>query len=100
MNVLALIVLALGFSLAVNLFLKKYEISSIVGYIFTGFIIATFIDYAHIDQHILAELAEFGIVFLMFTIGLEFSLPHMTVIILRYSPFLRKSLMKTASITF
>lgn len=77
MNVLALIVLALAFSLAVNLFLKRYEVSSIVGYIFTGFIIATFIDYAHIDQHILAELAEFGIVFLMFTIGLEFSLPHM-----------------------
>lgn len=77
MNVLILIVLALALSLTVNLLLKRYEISSIVGYIFTGFIIAIFFDYAKIDEHILAELAEFGIVFLMFTIGLEFSLSHM-----------------------
>jgi CPA2 family monovalent cation:H+ antiporter-2 len=77
MNILTLIVIVVAMSLLLNLFLKRYEISSIVGYIFTGFIIATFFDYAHIDEHVLAELAEFGIVFLMFTIGLEFSLSHL-----------------------
>lgn len=77
MDILTLIVVVVAISLILNLLLKRYEISSIVGYIFTGFIIVTFFDYAHIDEHILAELAEFGIVFLMFTIGLEFSLSHM-----------------------
>ncbi|MBN2250273.1 MAG: cation:proton antiporter, partial [Campylobacterales bacterium] len=77
MNVLALIVLAAALSLTLNLLLKRFDVSTIVGYIFTGFIIATFFDYVKIDQQILAELAEFGIVFLMFTIGLEFSLNHM-----------------------
>lgn len=77
MNILGLIVLAAGLSLGVNLLLKRLDVSTIVGYILTGFIIATFFDYARIDEDVLAELAEFGIVFLMFTIGLEFSLPHM-----------------------
>ena len=77
MNILTLIVVVASISLILNLILKRYEISSIVGYIFTGFIIVTFFDYAHIDEHVLAELAEFGIVFLMFTIGLEFSLTHL-----------------------
>ncbi len=77
MEILALIVLALTLSLVLNLFFRKFDISTIVGYIFTGFIIATFFNYVSIDQHILSQLAEFGVVFLMFTIGLEFSLPHL-----------------------
>ena len=77
MNILTLIVVVVAISLILNLLLKRYDISSIVGYIFTGFIIVTFFDYAHIDEHVLTELAEFGIVFLMFTIGLEFSLSHL-----------------------
>lgn len=77
MDILALIVLTLALSLALNLVLKRFDISTIVGYILTGLIIASFLSYAHINEHLLAELAEFGIVFLMFTIGLEFSLPHM-----------------------
>lgn len=77
LDILALIVITLLLSLAINLVLRRFDVSTIVGYILTGFIIATSLNYAHIDQHILAELAEFGIVFLMFTIGLEFSLPHM-----------------------
>jgi len=72
-----LIILAAALSLLLNLLLKRFDISTIVGYIFTGFIIATFFDYAKIDQEVLAELAEFGVVFLMFTIGLEFSLNHL-----------------------
>ena len=32
---------------------------------------------AHLNQNHIAHIAEFGIVFLMFTIGLEFSLPHL-----------------------
>lgn len=74
---MALIVLTLALSLALNLVLKRFDISTIVGYILTGLIIASFLSYTEVDEHLLTELAEFGIVFLMFTIGLEFSLPHM-----------------------
>ena len=72
-----MIVLTLFLSLIINLFLKKFNISPIVGYIFTGIIIALFMDFIHINQEYLAHIAEFGIVFLMFTIGLEFSLNHL-----------------------
>ena len=72
-----MIVLTLFLSLILNLFLKKFNISPIVGYIFTGIFIALFLDFAHINQEYLAHIAEFGIVFLMFTIGLEFSLTHL-----------------------
>lgn len=77
MGTLTLIVLTLGLSLGINLLLRRLDISTIVGYIFTGFIVTTFLNQARIDTHNLAELAEFGVVFLMFTIGLEFSLPYM-----------------------
>ena len=72
-----MIVSTLFLSLILNLFLKKFNISPIVGYIFTGIIIALFMDFANINQEYLAHIAEFGIVFLMFTIGLEFSLNHL-----------------------
>lgn len=77
MDILTLIVVTLFLSLVLNLFLKKFNISPIVGYIFTGMIIALFLDIIQINQEYLAHIAEFGIVFLMFTIGLEFSLNHL-----------------------
>lgn len=77
MDILALIVLTLTLSLVMNVVFRRFGISTIVGYIFTGFIIATFFNYASIEEHLLSEFAEFGVVFLMFTIGLEFSLPHL-----------------------
>ena len=77
MNILTLIVLAIFISLILSLVLKRVQISPIVAYILTGAIITLGLDFVQIDKHILAEIAEFGIVFLMFTIGLEFSLPHL-----------------------
>ncbi|MEA3513323.1 MAG: cation:proton antiporter [Campylobacterota bacterium] len=77
MDILSMIVLILFLSLTINLVLKKINISPIVGYIFTGIIISLFLDFISIDQNILSHIAEFGIVFLMFTIGLEFSVTHL-----------------------
>lgn len=74
MDILTVIVITLFLSLLLNLILKIFNVSPIVGYIFTGMIIAVFMDFAHINQDYLAHIAEFGIVFLMFTIGLEFSI--------------------------
>ncbi len=77
MDILTVIVVILFLSLVLNLILKKFYISPIVGYIFTGMIIVIFMDLAHINHDYLSHIAEFGIVFLMFTIGLEFSVNHL-----------------------
>jgi len=77
-NVLLYVIIALGISIVLNIFLKKLGVSQIIGYIFTG----TIIVYAFglrdaTDSHTLEMVGEFGIVFLMFTIGLEISLAKM-----------------------
>ncbi|MEA1916771.1 MAG: cation:proton antiporter [Campylobacterota bacterium] len=65
---------ALAISVVLNLILKRFGISQIIGYILTGTIIAYSFDISHAaDNHTLELISEFGIVFLMFTIGLEMS---------------------------
>lgn len=77
-NALLYIIAALGISIIINIFLKKIGVSQIIGYIFTGTIIVYAFDLKAIsDSHILEMVGEFGIVFLMFTIGLEISLAKM-----------------------
>jgi len=72
------VVLALGISIVINLFLKRIGVSQIIGYILTGTIIVYAFDLRHLnDSHTLEHIGEFGIVFLMFTIGLEISLAKM-----------------------
>ena len=75
---LGIIVWTLLISLVVNLILKKLHLPTIIGYIFTGTIIAYAFDlHDAVHNHDLKEIAEFGVVFLMFTIGLEFSIEHL-----------------------
>jgi CPA2 family monovalent cation:H+ antiporter-2 len=67
--------IALGISIVVNLILKRIGVSPIIGYIMTGTVVAYMFDLRHIgDSKTLGTIAEFGVVFLMFTIGLEVSL--------------------------
>lgn len=56
-----------------NIIFKKQNISHIIGYIFTGTIISYLFDFNTMKIDSLDLIAEFGIVFLMFTIGLELS---------------------------
>ncbi|WP_419770490.1 MAG: cation:proton antiporter [Candidatus Marinarcus sp.] len=71
---LGIIVATIFISIVVNLLLKKLHLPTIIGYIVTGTIITyAFGLHEAVDNHELKEIAEFGIVFLMFTIGLEFS---------------------------
>ncbi|MDQ7067308.1 MAG: cation:proton antiporter [Sulfurimonas sp.] len=74
-NILFYIIIALGISIVVNIFLKKLGISQIIGYIITGTVIVYAFDLS--NSHELEMVGEFGIVFLMFTIGLEISLAKM-----------------------
>lgn len=72
------IVVALGVSTVLNLFLKRLGISQIIGYIFTGTVIVYAFDLRYMNNSsTLEHIGEFGIVFLMFTIGLEISLAKM-----------------------
>jgi CPA2 family monovalent cation:H+ antiporter-2 len=53
--------------------------SPIIGYILTGVTVAYGFDLRHMaDSHTLEMIAEFGVVFLMFTIGLEVSLQRLS----------------------
>lgn len=73
------VTVALGFSIVVNLILKRFGISQIIGYIVTGVTVAYLFDLRHMaDSHTLEIIAEFGVVFLMFTIGLEVSLQRLS----------------------
>jgi CPA2 family monovalent cation:H+ antiporter-2 len=77
-DTLLYIIAALGISIIINIFLKKIGVSQIIGYILTGTIIAYAFDLRYAsDSHTLEMVGEFGIVFLMFTIGLEISLRKM-----------------------
>ncbi len=77
-DTLLYIIVALGISIVVNIFLKKIGISQIIGYIITGTIIVYAFDLHDAGHsHELEMVGEFGIVFLMFTIGLEISLAKM-----------------------
>ena len=77
MDLLTIIVVTLTIALVLNLLLKKLHISTIVGYIFTGIILSYFFAFSDITKEELEHISEFGIVFLMFTIGLEFSIRHL-----------------------
>ena len=75
---LSIIVFTLLISLVCNIILKKFGLPTIIGYIATGTIIAYGFDlHDAVHNHELKEIAEFGVVFLMFTIGLEFSIAHL-----------------------
>lgn len=68
----------LAASVIINLFLKKIGVSQIIGYIITGTILVYAFNLRYMtDSQTLELIGEFGIVFLMFTIGLEISLKRM-----------------------
>ncbi|ARE80448.1 cation:proton antiporter [Campylobacter helveticus] len=64
-----------GLAVVLNVFFKRFEIPTIIGYILVGIIISY--AYSFNGSAELSHIAEFGIVFLMFTIGLEFSFTHL-----------------------
>ena len=71
------LIVTIAIATVVNVFLKKIDIPTVIGYIFTGLIISQIYHFGEHEKETLEHLAEFGIVFLMFTIGLEFSISQM-----------------------
>lgn len=73
-SILPIIFISLAIATVLNIILKKFAISHIIGYIITGTIISSIFDFNGSENLSSLELiGEFGIVFLMFTIGLEMS---------------------------
>ena len=65
-NLLLIILVATAIATFLNIFLKYLQIPTIIGYILTGTIITYMFSLRYNAD--LAHIAEFGIVFLMFTI--------------------------------
>jgi CPA2 family monovalent cation:H+ antiporter-2 len=76
-HALGILILTIAIATVLNVLFKRFEIPTVIGYVFAGFIISTFFHLAEESRTFLMHLAEFGIVFLMFTIGLEFSINHL-----------------------
>jgi monovalent cation:H+ antiporter-2, CPA2 family len=64
-------------SVILGIILKRFDVPPIVGYILTGIILVNIIGDNAKNSHLLEQIAEFGIVFLMFTIGLEMKLENL-----------------------
>jgi CPA2 family monovalent cation:H+ antiporter-2 len=78
MNILSFIVIILFVTIIFNLIFKRVGISLIVGYIISGIFLGSTLEFdLLISKENLSHIGEFGVVFLMFTIGLEFSLNHL-----------------------
>jgi len=65
-----IVIILLFIALSFNIPFARLKIPPIIGYIFTGIIISNIFN---LDKHTIEIVAELGIVFLMFMIGLEFS---------------------------
>jgi len=72
-QLLLAIFLTLSIAAVLSIVLKRFGISHIIAYIITGTVISYLFGFNRLDIHSLDIVGEFGIVFLMFTIGLELS---------------------------
>jgi len=73
-SILIIIAVSLAIASVINIVLSRFSISHIIGYIITGTIISNLFNFNGSENLASLELiGEFGIVFLMFTIGLEMS---------------------------
>ena len=76
-HALIVFIVTIAIATVLNVFLKKLDIPTVIGYILSGLAISSMFQFAQDSKEMLSHLAEFGIVFLMFTIGLEFSVKHL-----------------------
>jgi CPA2 family monovalent cation:H+ antiporter-2 len=70
------ILLLLGTAVAVVIAFQRLRIPSSLGYLLVGVLLGPHTPGPVIEGRQIQEIAEFGIVFLLFTIGLNFSLPE------------------------
>ncbi|MDD4107188.1 MAG: cation:proton antiporter [Prolixibacteraceae bacterium] len=76
-TILREIVIIFALSIFVNLVFTRLKIPTIVGYLLTGIIAGPHLLALVKGEHNIELLAEIGVILLLFTIGLEFSLKHL-----------------------
>lgn len=77
MNVLEIILVLLGGSVAAVAVFRRLTLPPILGYLLVGVVLGPSTKLLIGDLQEIRFIAEFGVVFLLFTIGLEFSLPQL-----------------------
>lgn len=77
MSALSLVLLLLGASVFAVVVFRRLNLPPVLGYLLVGTLIGPHAFNLMDDVHRFEYLAEFGVVFLMFSIGLEFSLPKL-----------------------
>ena len=77
MEYLAQIILLLAVAISVVVVFQRLQIPTSLGYLLVGVILGPYTMGPTVSMPELATLSEFGIVFLLFTIGLSFSLPQL-----------------------
>jgi len=77
LSALSLVLLLLGASVLAVVVFRRFNLPPVLGYLFVGSVIGPHALNLMADMNTAEYLAEFGVVFLMFSIGLEFSLPKL-----------------------
>ena len=77
LNILVDIVIIFALATAVNFLFTKIKIPTIIGYLLTGVVVGPSLLGIIRSPNEIEFMAEIGIILLMFTIGLEFSLNHL-----------------------
>lgn len=76
-SILTDIVIIFGLSTGVNYLFTKIKLPTLIGYLLTGIVAGPHLLKLIESEHEIELMAEIGVVLLMFTIGLEFSIKHL-----------------------
>src|SRR5438094_3384791 len=76
-DVLPIALILLASAVAVVVLFRQLALPAILGYLIVGVVIGPHAAGLVPDTEAQRSLAEFGVVFLMFSVGLEFSLPQL-----------------------
>ena len=77
LDILEIVLFVFFAALIVTVLFRQLKLSVILGYLLVGAVLGPHGMHIVPESPRIKELAEFGIVFLMFTVGLEFSLPKL-----------------------
>ena len=76
-NLIPIFIASIAIATVLNVVLRRFNMPTVIGYILTGMVIGAVFNIQVHGNETLEHIAEFGVVFLMFTIGLEFSVEHL-----------------------
>ncbi|ABK44078.1 Kef-type potassium/proton antiporter, CPA2 family [Magnetococcus marinus MC-1] len=74
---LLLITLTSAISVGLALLLRRFGLPLLVGYVLAGMVVSGALGFHYDQSGLLRDVAEMGVVFLLFTVGLEFSLQRL-----------------------